>query len=133
MRASDTYTTIFFSYASVVVASALALATHDALTFKPGSEFGSPAGTFAFMLIARGGFILILGALPLALAVASLSIFGRPVRLPALVGVLYGIVLVFESGIGVAPVVAGFVALALIVPLFLVLARRSRPAATLGA
>jgi hypothetical protein len=132
MRTSDSYTPIFISYAGVVVASALALATHDALTFKPGGEFGSPAGIFAFMLIVLGGFMLILGALPLALAVAFLSTFGRPVRLPALVGALYGIVFVFGSGTGGVPVVAGFVALALLAPLLLVLARRRRAEATPG-
>jgi hypothetical protein len=128
MRTSRTNLPILASYALVVVVAALSLATHDALTFRPGGEFGSPAASFVFTLVIWGVVALTLGTMPLILIFAALSGFGRLARLPWLVGALYGLLFVGGTGIGGTPFAASLAAAALVSPLVVVLAYRSRSA-----
>jgi hypothetical protein len=130
MRAPRTNIPIFVTYAALVVAVTLAFASHQALTSKPNGEFGTPAATFFFVLVVWGGSSLLIGFLPLTLIFGVLG--ERVARLPWLIGLVYGLVFILGSAIGHEPVIAGLAAAALVLPLALVLARRSHAEGTVN-
>jgi len=117
-----------------VVATAIAFATLDMLRFRPGGDFSTPTARFLFTLVLWGGALLALGTGPLALVLAPFLRHEQPVRLPALVGVLFAFAMVSFAGLGIAgPLVAAGIAAVLVLPLVFVLARRPRPATAPGA
>jgi hypothetical protein len=144
VKSSLWYVRVFAGYALVVVACALTLATLDALRFKPGGEFSTPAEHFLFTFVLWGGALLVLGAGPLGLVLAPFLRRGRPVRLPALVGFVFALALVSFAGLGIAgryerllsvpaPIVAAGLAAVLVLPLVFLLVRRSHPTGGPGA
>jgi len=133
MQSSRTNLPILTSYAITASLFALSLAIHDALTFHPGGEFGSPTATFVFILGLWGVVAFAFGVLPLVFIFAALTGLHRVARLPWLVGGLYGLLYLGGTGIGGAPLPTSLTAAALVSPLAFVLAYRSRPEATPGA